>query len=106
MIGFDVAKKLGWNSETNVYAAVAVRPADCYVFCLYAEKDKVVADVLNVSAWHFYVLPTRMINAAFGEQKTVRLNRIIALCPEPVCYQDLKRQVDTVLSGNQELETN
>lgn len=100
VIGFDIAKKLGWNSETNVYATLPVRPADCYVFCLYTEKDQAVADVLNISSWQFYVLPTSVVNTALGEQKSVRLSRIVALCPDPVCYQDLKPRVDAVLSRN------
>jgi hypothetical protein len=68
------------------------------VLCLYAEKDRDVANALDVSKWEFYVLSTTRINRELGAQKRVVLSRIRAMT-EPVGYGLIKEHVDQVLSG-------
>jgi hypothetical protein len=99
IIRFDIARKLAWDAATNTYAQERGRPADGYVFCLFAEQDRARADVLNLDAWEFYVLPTERIDREFGEQKSAGLSRIRALCP-PVAYAELAEQIALVLGGD------
>lgn len=39
-VRFDIAQKDGWSAETNKFAGISKRNADCYVFCLYPEIDR------------------------------------------------------------------
>jgi hypothetical protein len=98
IIRFDVAEHEGWEPETNIWRTERMRPADCYVFCPYAEKDRSRVNVLNTSMWEFYVLSTGRINRELGTQKSAGLNRIKSMT-KPVPYAQLKEQVDWVLSG-------
>jgi hypothetical protein len=73
-----------------------VRAADCYVFCLYPEKDPAKVDVLDANAWQFYVLSTPQIERELGDQKTIGLRRLKQLC-SPVRYDELRARVDREL---------
>lgn len=78
-IQFDIARRYPWFAVTNTYGTARVRSADCYVFCLYPERDRDRADALDVPAWRFWVLSTARIDAVFGDQKSVALSRLEAL---------------------------
>lgn len=95
-IEFDIARKRGWRQATNTYSTTPERAADCYVFCLYPEKDRQRADPAQVDAWRFWVLPTARIDAAFGDQKRVSLGRLEALT-SAVSAATLRATVDAAL---------
>jgi len=99
IIKFDIAKKRAWDPETNVIASEPVRSADCYVFCLYPETNSSKANILDVSSWKFYVLSTEQIEKEFGNQKSVGIKRLQAVC-EPVQYEQLTPKIDSVLGLN------
>ncbi len=94
---FDIAKKIPWDAETNVYGTEALRSADCYVFCIHNERERSTANVLNVNAWIFLVLGTHDVHTYFTTQKKVALKRVAALC-EAVSYGELKARIETVLN--------
>lgn len=96
LIKFDIAKKHGWDSGTNVTSVDAVRSADCYVFCLYSEQDRSAANIPNTDAWHFYVMSTKDIDRHFGAQRSITLSRLQPLCAH-VKYSQLKLRIDEVL---------
>jgi hypothetical protein len=81
---------------TGISLVEARRSADCYVFCLYNETDLTKVNVLDVTHWYFFVIPTEQLNQAFGNQKSVRLSGIQRLC-EPIDYYNLRAQVERVL---------
>ena len=89
LIKFDIAKKKSWYADTNTYSDTPDRPSDYYVFCLFTERDEKKADVLNLSQWHFYILPTQLINDKFGEQKSISLRKIEREI-SPVAFHDIK----------------
>jgi hypothetical protein len=61
VISFDIAERWIWDETINDWKRG--RPADCYVFCLYAEKkDRSVVSALDVNKWDFYVVPTYQID--------------------------------------------
>jgi hypothetical protein len=95
-IRFDIAKKRAWDAKTDVYSPEPIRSADCYVFCLYQEKDPAKVDVLDATAWQFYVLSTAQIERELGDQKTLGLRRLGEMCA-PVHYDELRARVDAVL---------
>jgi hypothetical protein len=95
-IKFGFGKTRAWDPQTNVLAAEPNRSADCYVFCLYPEKEAALADILNVPAWQFYAVPTAQINQMLGDQKSLTLKRLESL-GGPVQYLSLKARIDQVL---------
>jgi hypothetical protein len=95
-IKFDIAKKQGWDAVTNSYADAPQRASDCYVFCLYTETDSNQANVLDIQKWEFYVIATAALDLALGDQKSISLTPLKALC-SPVDFHKLKASIDAIL---------
>ena len=70
--------------ETGDYKSEAPRQRnnDIYVFALYTATDK-RRNILDLSWWQFYVLPTFKIeqDPVLSKQKSISLNRVHELCP-------------------------
>jgi hypothetical protein len=96
-IGFDIAPKLSWDATDNTYDTQATRSADIYVFCLFAEQNRELANVIDPAQWEFFVLPVRVLDEKLGTQKRIGLRPLRQIC-ESVDYPDLKGAVDTLLS--------
>lgn len=96
---FDISQKLSWDAETNAYATERSRTADCYVFCLFSERDinKARETIMNVESWQFYVLSTEYINRTFAQKKAIALSRIQTGC-EAISFHELKHCVDLALA--------
>jgi hypothetical protein len=96
-IRFDIEnRKMAWDAETNQYNNKAGRSADCYVFCIHAEKDEAVANILNLNQWRFFVMATSDICRCFGLQKSVALSRIEKMVVS-ISYGELRKEVDSIL---------
>ncbi|HMZ32119.1 MAG TPA: hypothetical protein PLY13_06425, partial [Methanoregulaceae archaeon] len=91
-ISFDVSKKQEID-EDGYYTGVTIRPADLYIFSLFSETNMESANVLDINAWQFYIVPTHFIDEKFGDQKSVTLNRLKEI-RTPVNYGDIKNVVD------------
>jgi len=97
-ISWGIEERFAYNVATDTWGDEQVRSADCYVFCLYTEKDREMANVLDLGKWKFYVLSTKRINRELGAQKRVGLGTIKSMT-EPEDYGRLKERVDRELSG-------
>ena len=65
-----------------------------YVFCILKHRDRKTIDPLDLSQWAFYVVATKKLDKTFGNQKTVCLNRLTALCNVMPCdYAALRNTV-------------
>jgi hypothetical protein len=53
-------------------------------------------DPLDVSEWFFLVVSTKRIADAYGDQKSVRLSRVLEI-EEAVSYWELRERVDLEL---------
>jgi hypothetical protein len=96
-IRFDIAKKRGWCPETNTYGSKPARAADCYVFCLFEERNPVKSpDVLNLEAWRFYVARTSDIDRKFPVAKSIGLTALLS-ASRPIPFCDLREQIDAAL---------
>ena len=95
VIRFDISKKKSWHADTNTNDSDRVRSAHCYVFCIYAEKDSAKCNIVDITAWRFYVISTERIDSAFGDQKSVGLGRIEQLT-QPIEYSQLRGHIDRV----------
>jgi hypothetical protein len=102
-IRFSINKAIFWNSSTGANEGEATRSAGIYVFCLYPERDKSKTDVLDVSAWEFYVVPTEILNREFAASKSISLTAVKRVAV-PCKFDNLKAAVDHVLE-NQALAT-
>ena len=98
-IQFDIAKKKSWFADTNTYSDEPSRPADCYVFCLLAEKDINKVNVLDVSQWEFFVVSTKVIDEVFRDSKSLSLKRLEKISEGSIGYDGLKEMVEDVFSS-------
>lgn len=92
-IRFDIALKKGWNAVTNQSAGEALRSADLYVFCIFAAKEKKIADPLNPDQWFFLVCPTSVLNQHFGVRKSVSLSTLEAIGLERLNFDALRAKI-------------
>lgn len=95
-IQFDIAPKLSWNSETNLYYDTIGRNSDVYVFCLFACKDPALANPLDLSQWEFYVLSTKILDAKIPKQKTITLNSLKKLGAIQIEYSKLNSTIQNI----------
>ena len=95
-VTFNIAKHLEYDPESEEYGTDQVRSADCYVFCLFAEREKTNAEPRNLASWEFYVLPTTVIESEFGDQKTLALGTLRQIC-HPVEFRELRSEIDKAL---------
>ena len=98
-IQFSVRPAYGWDAETNSRSASRNRPADVYVFCVLAHKDKRTANPLNLDQWVFYCINTAAIDQKLAAQKTLSLSRLRRLGPVEVRYAGLAQAIRQVAHG-------
>lgn len=97
-IGWNITEHYVYDPRTNDWTPEKVRPAHCYVLCVYTEEeDRNPAKVLDPRRWEFYVLPTRIIDRELAAQRTVALSVVEALT-DPVPYSRLRERVDEALA--------
>ena len=83
---FDIAPKKKWHAGENRYDAAAKRHSDVYVFCLFAEKDGLKANTMDIGQWEFYVLATRVLDEKMPTQKTITMKSLLNLGARKVEY--------------------
>ncbi len=94
VIRFDIAEKASWYADENKYAEKIERPADYYVFSVFSETDRNLANPLDVEQWFFLIMTKAQIAQHFGRNKTVGLSAIEKLGVKRLNYQDLKHHID------------
>ena len=92
-ISFSIRPTHTWNAETNRYSGECVRQSDVYVFCLHKHKEPSGINILDLSQWTFFVLPTSILYDKAGNQKTITLNRIKELGAKEVNYSHLREAI-------------
>lgn len=92
-IQFDIAPKKSWDVKTNSYSKIKCRPADVYVFCLFASKDAANADPLDLAQWEFYVLSTSVLNEQVPNQKQIGLGTLLRLGAQRVSFPEIHSAV-------------
>lgn len=73
------------------------RRSELYVFCLFANSDRVTADPMDLDQWKFMIVPTQVINEKCGDRRSITWNGIVKLGYSPVDYSDMKSVVDGFL---------
>jgi hypothetical protein len=98
-ISWGIEERFAYDAVTDTWGDTQTRSAECYVFCLYTERVRESADVLDLNKWRFYVLSTKRINSELGMQKRVSLGTVKDMT-DPVGYAQLKEHVDRALSAD------
>lgn len=95
-IQFNISPTHGWDSKTNIYSTKVVRQSDVYVFCVLQHKVQATIDPLNLDQWDFYVLSTKDLDQAVGDQKTISLGKLLELKPIAVPFGNLCESIEQV----------
>ena len=77
--------KMAWSTLDSCWIETdpTRRRADIYVFCLHGETDPGRADALDISQWHFWAIPSVVIDRKCGLiQKTIRVSGIRSMRDE------------------------
>jgi hypothetical protein len=86
-----------WDEATGKWLHVAPeRAANVYVFCIFDPQDEDAPDPLDVGEWYFLVVSTKRLSEAYGDQKYVRLSRVLEI-EDSVGYWGLRERVDLEL---------
>ncbi len=82
------------------------RQNDIYIFCLDKGKTKETANPLNLENWVFYIVPTKVINETFGDQKVLSLKRLKKLEPynKEITWEKIKIVVDGIIDNLNKVE--
>ncbi len=74
------------------------RQNDIYVFCLNTGETKETSYPLDLNNWKFYIIPTPFINEHCGNNKTISLNRIRSFGFPALRFDEIKNEVDHIIS--------
>ena len=91
-IQFSIRPTRAWSPEDGYEDAVR-HQSDVYVFCLYTETDRKRADPLLLDKWDFYILPTRLIEAKCGTQRSISLPALLDLGPPKIDYDGIEEAI-------------
>ena len=97
-IVFNVPKTRTWNSTATAMSLTSERQAKLYIFAILVHQDKGTVNPLDLDQWHFYLLPTRVLNERTRSQHSITLKSLADLCNPrtPVRYQDLRSAVESM----------
>lgn len=95
-ISFDIAPKKEWTAGVNKYSEKAKRPAKVYVFCLFASKDGLLANPMDLNQWEFYVLSTKVLDHHMPHQKTITLKSLLKLGAQKTCFDELNNTIHSI----------
>jgi hypothetical protein len=95
VITFLVPKTRAWNPDTSLLDPEPRRQAHVYVFALLMHEEQETIDPLNLDQWHFYVLPTAVLDTRERSQHSITLRTLIGLSGGEVAYDGLREKVLT-----------
>ena len=95
---FGISKAYSEYKDVN---SAYERQNDIYVFCHLKGNDAKSANPMNLSAWDFYVIPTKLINDRCGDCKTISFSRVKKFAT-PISYNELHNKIDAVIKEDYE----
>lgn len=75
------------------------RRSDIYVFCLFAEEDRALANPMVLDQWRFYVVPTADIDEQLGDQRKISLQGLSRIGAIECSYDEIRPTVDRIAAG-------
>jgi hypothetical protein len=92
-ISFDIAPRKGLGAQDVRDYTFTHRLADLYVFCFFCEEDLKKANVIDVSQWEFYIIPTKILNEQYENRRTIGIKTLRKLA-DALSFEQLKEKVD------------
>jgi hypothetical protein len=92
-IVFDIGAKRAWDAASSTTSESRLRSADVYVFAVHAHKDKATLDPLDLTQWHFYVLPTRALEEKCPTKNSIALSSLLDLGATKVEFDGLREAI-------------
>ena len=104
---FSIAKTLNCDIEDtgDGYRYIGrdgsppIRRSDIYVFCLFSEQDRSVANPMVLDQWRFYIVPTRTIDEQLSDQRKISLQGLNRIGAVECDYGGIRPTVDR-MAGN------
>ena len=96
---FSIRPAIGWGPEGGFSANPPERSSDVYVFCLHKHRDQATICPLDGAQWNFFVVPTKVIDARLGNQKTVGISTLCDVGARQSPFGEIKKTISTVLGG-------
>lgn len=96
-ISFRTPKTREWDATTNALSTDSRRQADVYVFALLTHTDKATVDPLDLDQWHFWAVPTSVLDARTRSQHSITLSTLKGLAGAGVGFQALADEMSRVL---------
>ena len=84
---FSIAKTLNCDISENEHRS------EIYVFCLFAEKDRSVANPLDLDQWEFYIVKAIVIDRLLGDQQQISLPGLARIGASKCPYGEIKAMV-------------
>lgn len=97
---FSIRPTTKWEPD-GTRSSEKQRQSDVYVFCLYAETNRRLADPLNLDGWEFYIISTKKLDEICGAQKTISLNSLRQLNPIRADYSGIQAAVVQCVQGDE-----
>jgi hypothetical protein len=89
--------------KTTIPGLTLYPKPEVYVFCVFDVKDRIEADVLDMTKWLFYPVAAHVIESKFRKKKSVTLKEVQRVASSVQILQ-LRRTIDGIieeLSGRQ-----
>ncbi len=96
---FTISPTKFWNEKDNTYSTDKKRWADIYIFCYLGENDITEYDPLDMAQWSFYLIPTKILDERFPNQKRITLSVIKNCAMGPYTAIELKPSVDILINS-------
>ena len=93
---FDVSEQSQWwDSDTDTWGSYDPprRTADMYVFCLHEAVPATNENVVDLSQWRFWIIPTPVLNSELASQKSVGMRTLNRLS-KSVTFSEIKATID------------
>jgi len=86
---FGIARTTAWDDATGTSSEERGRWSHVYVFCLLHHRSKSTLNPLDIGQWSFFVLPTAVLDARVGEQKSLGLGTLRDLGASEVSFSGI-----------------
>jgi hypothetical protein len=93
-ICFDIRSTRCWDADTNKLALESRRQAHVYVFALLGHRDKTTLDVMDVTQWEFFVLPSAVLDKRLPAQRSLSLVSLLKLSPVRCEFAGLRAAIE------------
>lgn len=94
---FSIAPARMFDETAGKYQGDCCRHSDYYIFCLFQDIDAETYNILDLSHWKFFAVPTAEIDRLFLRRKSITLGKLEKIA-EGTDYCNLKSVLDGLIA--------